>query len=265
MSKIITNADGLTFTEPELVAGLGVDWQNYRPSIDETILNDKLIPALSESKANAEKELAAIRAIEAKKAVARKTLETLKDAAASLAICDIALKNKEANTHAMIQNILNQACELGERGLYAPDLNYRADEEEISHDITFLNDFMAFLKMDNELDKLLYAFHKVDVKYRKKLFKECYRRMVEVLDFIHAAERAKSVIKNATWETTIKDHVKGCRIIYEKLLPGFREMKKRLSKGDLSCLRDDPMMTISNREAEAYTQRMVEHELAQEK
>lgn len=58
----IRTRSGLTITELDSTAGLGVNWEGYRPSMDERVLTDEIIPVLAKSKADAEKELAAIRA-----------------------------------------------------------------------------------------------------------------------------------------------------------------------------------------------------------
>lgn len=146
--------------------------------------------------------------------------------------------------------------------MFAPDASAKATIDMIEDDLKFLNGAAAFFAKDAELDKMLYALHKVDPKYRKRLFKDSFRLMTEVNECLQAVLLSKSVIKRSTWHV-FGAHIDGCRIIYGKLVPAFREIKRRLAKGDAQCL-DDPMLGLSEEDCVVYTNRMVEDELAKE-
>lgn len=260
---IITTKSGLTITEPDSIAGLGINWEGYQPSMDEQVLVDEIIPVLAKSKADAEKELAAIRAKASARAGIRRGLEEAEAFSRKLAEFqrEYAVEMDDAQRAAVGQWMAATSDMIGGR-MFAPDTAVKSEIDMIEGDLKFLNSAAEFFAKDAELDKLLYALHKVDPKYRKKLFKDSFRLMMEVNECLQAVLLSKSVIKSSTW-SVFGHHIDGCRIIYKNLIPAFREIKRRLAKGDADCL-NETIPGMTDRDCIAFTNRMVESELAKE-
>lgn len=259
----ITTKSGLTITEPESLSGLGINWDGYQPSMDEHVLMDEIIPVLKKSKNDAEIELAGIRARISARAGVRRGLE--KAQAFSRTLMEFRntygsdLDEKE---RAAVEEWIGVTTSMTEGRMFYTDSTAKADIDMIEDDLKFLNGATFFFAKDAELDKLLYAIHKVDAKYRRKVFRDSFRLMMEVNESLQTVILSRSVIKNSIWNV-IGHHIDGCRVIYKNLIPAFREIKRRLAKGDADCL-NGPMPCLTERDCIDYTNKMVERELAKE-
>ena len=228
----------------EVLGGLSVNWLDYEPSGGKTwskVFHEGIAPVMRESRANAEKQIAynadRLRNIAKVQSLSAEILSKANELASAITYLDAAPEDSldlQSSTGGMLagaRRIFNFADALLSVG------DAVTAQREISEDIRFFNAFDAYISADAELDKLLFAMHQVDVRYRAKILRACCRLLAVVEENREVLRNSKSVVfKNlGNRLTPIFDTLDKAYALTGKQL---RRMKKKYAKNGPAALAD---------------------------
>ena len=228
----------------EVLNGIEVNWLKYEPPGGKgwhKLFEEEIAPILRESRAKAEKQ----------KQFNTERLRTI-SRVQSLAAEILAKGNELTSAVSLLKASPEDALDLatrasgiqgGARGIFRfADSLLQVDEsviaqKDLDEDIRFFDAFDDYITADSELDKLLYAMHSVDIRYRAKILRACCRLLAVV-------ETSREVIRNSK-STVLKLIEERIKPIFETLDkayavtgPHLRMMKKDYAKRGPAALAD---------------------------
>lgn len=224
--------------EPEILRGLGVDWEGYVPSggrsfheefAKDSLGLDKAIEVLRRRNAEIDEFQSAKTDMRSKAGDTVKFIETL-EAIEKLRPGDFGkeLKDWIAATKKIVPQVV--------KGLLS-DADDRDEKVEIHKDMMFLQSLKDVFLLDRDVDALLYAIPCVDLRFRKKIFRRMYSKFLHVLLKIDFIKRYESPFKNQIMRlfdpafNTLDE-------AYGVLAGPMREKKRRLDKHGLAEIAD---------------------------
>lgn len=198
MSEIIKCEDVLN--------GIPVDWRGYEPPGGEgwrKYYTEQVKPIFERGRADAETEIASLSrriadnrvqcfAADKIKVSASQTLFTLgtPDTPADKEIC-AALRDIISKC-----NLITEKAASKREGVEKDEKGIKVCEE----DIRFFDLFREYIDADAELDKMMFAMHNVELKYRAKLLRASYKMLVLVETRREQLRHSNSVVFRETKE-----------------------------------------------------------------
>lgn len=228
----------------EVLNGIEVNWLKYEPPGGKgwhQLFEEEIAPILRESRAKAIKQkqhdTERLRNISRVQSLAAEILSKSNELATAITFLDAAPEdNLDLATRA-------SGINGGARGIFKfADSLLQNDEsviapKDLDEDIRFFDTFDDYIAADAELDKLLYAMHSVDIRYRAKILRACCRLLAVV-------ETSREVIRNSK-STVLKLIEERIKPIFETLDkayavtgPHLRMMKKDYAKRGPAALAD---------------------------
>ena len=219
----------------EVLRGMGVDWSRYTPPGGKEWrehFRTEMAPNIEREIANIDIHLATAKAAMAQNAeVARQMAETLKTVKSlvssigsargisndpHLATTAIALEDAAAALNARLSVLCNADAD-------------RLAVADFERDRNALAAFVSYVETDAELNKLLYAMHTVDIKYRNRILRVVLR-LVKTVDekraeLDHSVSPATKIIFDKMAEM-----FKNLDEAYAVLRPGLKQLKKAIEK-----------------------------------
>lgn len=214
--------------EPEILRGLGVNWDKYTPPGGvywQNALSERLLPGVQE----------AIDSYEKSRKDISLTIVRMDTASADLRLVGRLLAPIAADIDEFGSSVLQRIVEkqLGvpsdER---VPDAGavawlkgaaenieklliwnkksheWKREMDVIDADVIYLKALRSFFTNDRELDAILWGMHDVEIKYRTRIFRYAYKLYRETMDALHTIENSKSDLKEIVgrlFDTPLKE------------------------------------------------------------
>lgn len=227
----------------DVLNGIAVDWRGYEPPGGDgwrKYYNEQLKPLFDKARSDAEKEIARLQtriadhrvqflAADKIKISAAQTLFTLgapKDSA-DKEICDA------------LRDIISK-CNLITEKAASKREEVEKDEQGIKvceEDIRFFDLFREYIDADAELDKMMFAMHYVDLKFRPKLLRASCKMLVLVETRREQLRHSKSVVFEKT-KVFLAPIFNSLDDAYEFVGVSLRAQMKAFKQRGLEALRD---------------------------
>ena len=221
---------------PEVLSGLEVDWRGYEPpgGYEWQKFFMDAYAGLSEMVAG----FCAHRAdVVAANERAKEILRHTGDVDSFVSMVSELVPNDSADPLALWTALAPAAIEAVKRRL-AEKVACDGTLKEIDEDIAFASALERLFVVDAELDMVLFAIHKVPMKFRIKLFRHAFRLSRVVDDAFAVIRRSRTPIKGRVL-ALFKEPYEGLAKAYATLLPVLKMAKKRVDRDGSRFLEDE--------------------------